>query len=307
MQCLICGNIIKNKPIEKYQTYHLYHCSNCDIQFWYPTKAPGSDWYSNYYPRFFKFGISKPSLDPAGKLILKNLPFKRGAILDVGCGMGGFIGSCLEAGYQAIGIDFQNWCIDIAKKYFGEENFYCINIKDFHPQDKFDLITFFEVLEHIDNPSEFLEQVKSLLKPGGYIGLSTPNRERSPNLKELWDYPPHHLTRWNKEALKKFLESNGFGIIKLKSAESIIDALAYTIYNIVNKYHFYNKSKNILNSVLSFSRDRQDGNNQDRMRQRRTFLRKIILKTIAIILSPLFSPFYRPRAWTLIARLKNNL
>ncbi|MEM2074300.1 MAG: methyltransferase domain-containing protein, partial [Nitrososphaeria archaeon] len=42
---------------------------------------------------------------------------------------------------------------------------------------KFDVITFFEVLEHQDKPVEFLEAIKSMLKPGGYIAGSVPNRE----------------------------------------------------------------------------------------------------------------------------------
>jgi 2-polyprenyl-3-methyl-5-hydroxy-6-metoxy-1,4-benzoquinol methylase len=40
------------------------------------------------------------------------------------------------------------------------------------------VITFFEVLEHQDKPREFLEMVKGLLKEGGYIAGSVPNRER---------------------------------------------------------------------------------------------------------------------------------
>jgi 2-polyprenyl-3-methyl-5-hydroxy-6-metoxy-1,4-benzoquinol methylase len=42
---------------------------------------------------------------------------------------------------------------------------------------KFDVITFFEVLEHQDKPREFLEMVKGFLKGGGYIAGSVPNRD----------------------------------------------------------------------------------------------------------------------------------
>lgn len=41
---------------------------------------------------------------------------------------------------------------------------------------KFDVITFFEVLEHQDRPREFLERVKELLKPGGWLAGSVPKR-----------------------------------------------------------------------------------------------------------------------------------
>jgi SAM-dependent methyltransferase len=79
---------------------------------------------------------------------------------------------------------------------------------------KFDVITFFEVLEHQDKPREFLEMVKGLLKEGGYIAGSVPNRE-SLFVKIAWkyfhtDYPPHHFLRFSKSSLEKALDFSGF-------------------------------------------------------------------------------------------------
>jgi SAM-dependent methyltransferase len=80
---------------------------------------------------------------------------------------------------------------------------------------KFDVITFFEVLEHQDKPREFLEMVKGLLKEGGYIAGSVPNRERlfvEMDWKDRfhWDYPPHHFLRFSKSSLEKVLHFSGF-------------------------------------------------------------------------------------------------
>jgi 2-polyprenyl-3-methyl-5-hydroxy-6-metoxy-1,4-benzoquinol methylase len=51
-----------------------------------------------------------------------------------------------------------------------------------------DFITFWEVLEHIDNPKEVVEEVKRLLKPGGYMIISVPNIEciYSKLFKQFW-------------------------------------------------------------------------------------------------------------------------
>jgi SAM-dependent methyltransferase len=79
---------------------------------------------------------------------------------------------------------------------------------------KFDVITFFEVLEHQDKPREFLEMVRGLLKEGGYIAGSVPNRERL--FVEIgWkyfhgDHPPHHFLRFSKSSLEKALNFPGF-------------------------------------------------------------------------------------------------
>jgi len=74
---------------------------------------------------------------------------------------------------------------------------------------KFDVITFFEVLEHQDKPREFLEMVKGLLKEGGCIAGSVPNREHL-FVETQWkcchgDYPPNHFLRFSKSSLEKAL------------------------------------------------------------------------------------------------------
>jgi SAM-dependent methyltransferase len=78
---------------------------------------------------------------------------------------------------------------------------------------KFDVITFFEVLEHQDKPRGFLEMVKGLLKEGGYIAGSVPNRESM--FIELIrynhvDYPLYHFLRFSKSSLEKALNLSGF-------------------------------------------------------------------------------------------------
>jgi SAM-dependent methyltransferase len=74
---------------------------------------------------------------------------------------------------------------------------------------KFDVITFFEVLEHQDKPREFLEMVKGLLKEGGYIAGSVPNRESMfielLRFNHVDDYLPHHFLRFSKPSLEKAL------------------------------------------------------------------------------------------------------
>jgi SAM-dependent methyltransferase len=76
-----------------------------------------------------------------------------------------------------------------------------------------------EVLEHQDKPREFLEMVKGLLKEGGYIAGSVPNRERL-FVETEWkhfrgDYSPHHFLRFSKSLLEKALNFSGFKDIEV--------------------------------------------------------------------------------------------
>jgi len=73
-----------------------------------------------------------------------------------------------------------------------------------------------EVLEYQDKLREFLEMVKGLLREGGYIAGSVPNRE-SMFLKELYqeiypwiDNPSHHFLRFSKSSLEKVLNFSRF-------------------------------------------------------------------------------------------------
>jgi SAM-dependent methyltransferase len=82
-----------------------------------------------------------------------------------------------------------------------------------HPDERFDVVTFFEVLEHQAAPSEFLKCVKSSLRPRGYIALSVPNRERWLTGIDVLDYPPNYSLRWNVAALRNALGLHGFEIL----------------------------------------------------------------------------------------------
>jgi hypothetical protein len=71
-------------------------------------------------------------------------------------------------------------------------------------------------LEHQAAPVEFLEKVKTCLKPRGAIALSVPNRARWLTGPDVLDYPPNHFLRWNVAALKSFLSSQGFEILSMR-------------------------------------------------------------------------------------------
>jgi SAM-dependent methyltransferase len=116
------------------------------------------------------------------------------------------------------------------------------------------------VLEHQDRPREFLEMVKDLLKEGGYIAGSVPNRERL-FADITWqffhgDYPPHHFLRFSKEALEKALKILGFKNVKVYKLDFPKEDLpAYIekklIGNRVDKLKVYLKGKVLGNYRLA--------------------------------------------------------
>ncbi|HDD45097.1 MAG TPA: methyltransferase domain-containing protein [Candidatus Desulfofervidus auxilii] len=133
---------------------------------------------------------------------------------------------------------------------------------------KFDVITFFEVLEHQDRPMEFLQMVKELLKDGEYIAGSVPNRERL-FVKIDWkyfhgDYPPHHFLIFSQTALYRTFKLAGFKnieIIKLDfPKEALPSYLEKKLFGNIDKLKIWLKSKAVENHRIAISLAVEDMN-----------------------------------------------
>jgi len=119
-----------------------------------------------------------------------------------------------------------------AKEKLGLSRILGLTVSEFakqQPNEKFDVVTFFEVLEHQAAPQEFLSGVKSCLRPGGYIALSVPNRERWQTGPDVLDYPPNHFLRWSARALSSFLDAQGFETLSIREQQADISHTALMI------------------------------------------------------------------------------
>jgi SAM-dependent methyltransferase len=226
--CPICKSGRKFKFIRGFlkdqAKYSLYQCLDCQVQFWLPLELERSQWYEKTNPYRVRELIGVKIYRGYHKTFLKrNKAFPEDAkILDLGCGTGEFISELKKRGCQVWGLDFDRKAIKIARQQFGLENVYSLSFEEFFKKEnlpKFDIITFFEVLEHLDNPLEFVQNVKSLLKPDGRIVLSVPSRERMLANLNNWDFPPHHFTRWNKEAILNLFQKFDFHIFNISYVE----------------------------------------------------------------------------------------
>src|SRR4029077_17311162 len=143
----------------------------------------------------------------------------RGELLDIGCGTGNFLAAARDRGYGVTGIELDRNAARFAKERLGLQRLFPLTISEFaelHAGEHFDVVTFFEVLEHQSAPAEFLQRVKKCVRPGGMIALSVPNRERWLTGPDVLDYPPNHFLRWNAAALKQFLGSQGFEVLSIR-------------------------------------------------------------------------------------------
>ncbi len=143
-------------------------------------------------------------------------------ILDVGCGTGAFLKE-LSSSHHVYGMDFS----ELAIEYCHKRKLYNTYVADFstfpHPELKFDLISFLDVIEHIDNDVAILLEAKRHLSENGRLLITVPAYQF------LWsrhDEINHHKRRYTSGLLKKSVTAAGFSIEKLSYFNSILFPLA---------------------------------------------------------------------------------
>jgi SAM-dependent methyltransferase len=143
-----------------------------------------------------------------------------GALLDVGCGVGGFLKRVEALGVRTWGLDLSARAIELGRGYL-EADLHCGPLGDaVFPGRSFDVVTAWEVLEHVSDAIEFMRAIVARLVPGGRIFLSTPNcastwvwndMERDPRSR-----PPVHVAFWDAPSLRRFLERMGLESVRVR-------------------------------------------------------------------------------------------
>jgi 2-polyprenyl-3-methyl-5-hydroxy-6-metoxy-1,4-benzoquinol methylase len=176
--------------------YLLWRCGRCGFEFFDPRTAGNSLFYEslespNYYtPNRPEFGRT---VNFAMKHNLKN-------VLDVGCGAGSFLDMAREVGCETYGLEFnQSAVLKARSKGHWISGELLENLPpDFCPQG-FDLITLFQVLEHVADPIGIIQNAVERLAPGGYLSLAVPSKNGIYRFlrADPAQWPPHHISWWS--------------------------------------------------------------------------------------------------------------
>lgn len=211
--CPICHNNFSPEKKETFSKWSLYECRCCDVQFWSPLEHPGKQFYENEYDMVGAHGSQ--ALSWGSREFLKDPSVKSGNLLDIGCSSGEFLIAAQQRGFAVWGIDISDRAVAAARVLYGLQNVYAEVLRTFSQRatlPRFDVVTFFEVIEHVDDPLTFISDARRLLKPGGYLVFSTPDRDC---IGGWHDTPPQHLFRWNERSLRHFLHSQNFEVINV--------------------------------------------------------------------------------------------
>jgi 2-polyprenyl-3-methyl-5-hydroxy-6-metoxy-1,4-benzoquinol methylase len=139
--------------------------------------------YENYFRSHYGSTFSKRDINNYRKwfttqwrFIQRESPISPGArVLEIGSGPGGFFGILNQsAAIVYSGIEMDSDACSFANDYFCTTVFQNISLRDIPAGESYDFIYAFEVLEHLDNPSEAVEKIYSILRPGGTFCGTTP-------------------------------------------------------------------------------------------------------------------------------------
>ncbi len=247
VQCPMCASQ-NTEMISTYTSdnYIFYLCMRCDGIFAHPMKSGGKKWYATSEWYAIPAEVSEDLRWYEMFFLKEHTPCNDKRVLNIGCGKNIFLRRLKELGCSVTAVDINEKIIDFTKNVLGIENAYTSEVLDFIRNckgKKFDVVVFFEVLEHLENPGEFIRGLKNILEENGIIVLSVPNRERILPSKDIWDYPPHHLTRWNTKSLKNFLEINGYKLEKVSISPITADSFVKLLKSNFNTWSIEEKIK----------------------------------------------------------------
>lgn len=152
------------------------------------------------------------------KMIGKLVRGKSGKILDYGCGTGAFLHEMKTAGWETTGLEPDPGARQMAVKLNGEQVFPPDYIRSL-PENHFDIITLWHVLEHVHRLKYTLDHLNRVLKPGGFILIAVPNYTSADAQNygpywAAWDVP-RHLYHFSPESMKKLLPEHGFKLTEI--------------------------------------------------------------------------------------------
>jgi len=266
----------KTRQVIRQASY--YYCSNCKSIFL--GNLPKADDIVNYVNNEYNSGSYKQYVGAKDmkyeqfKFRIKKInsiipyapapPLGNKKLLDIGCSCGYFIDVALENGYDAYGIEFSEVAISYAKPLTqkriiqGDINTLkqtaTMNLIE---DTQFNIVTAFDIIEHTENPIEFLREIKTVLKPFGLLVLTTPDTGHFLRyiMKGYWPMiqPTQHFILFSKKSIKLALEKAGYKDISIMPAYKIV-SFDYLLYQIEllnpNLFKIGQKLKHIIPAKL---------------------------------------------------------
>lgn len=233
-RCQVCGSEQRTVKFED-KGFTLYTCSDCGLVYVSP-RLSGQALLDVYNESYWKSDNPKDRgyADYASesklylktykkrmKLVSKWLP-DNGRILDVGCAAGYFLRVAQQHGHDVHGVELSEAIAREAIAALGDDRVFhgflddCIEARGWDDHT-FDLVTIWDVIEHVPEPQGLLASIKRMIKPGGKLLLETQNvaSRFAGKMGKAWHHYKHdeHLYHFDPQTIRRLLDDCGFDVL----------------------------------------------------------------------------------------------
>jgi SAM-dependent methyltransferase len=217
VSCPACGSgdlIVKPSDKKGGDPIPLRECRNCVFAWQWPAQSDflksvahasqryTSDQENEYYKDERRKAVAQHQIE-----YVKDLHPKGETILDVGSGDGAFAAVAAEAGWRSIGIDPA-----MPRESEGNPILRMATLQDLDDGEEFDVVTLWDVIEHLDSPCDVLEQAARHVAPGGWLIVETGNYQSLERVQAggtWWAYAADHRWYFTPSIVRHALEAQG--------------------------------------------------------------------------------------------------
>jgi len=163
------------------------------------TISEQTDFYNEWFSSFRH--ANQLQLERAWNILqaINLIGFSEPKIVDLGCGPG-WLANILGTFGPTLGVDLSTDAIEVARRRYPITNFEAADIFNWdYPKGAFDIVVSQEVLEHVENQARYLEIAHELLRPDGYLIITTPNR------RTMMAMPPEQRKNWTDQPIENWL------------------------------------------------------------------------------------------------------
>jgi 2-polyprenyl-3-methyl-5-hydroxy-6-metoxy-1,4-benzoquinol methylase len=230
--CNLCGSE-ERAPYCPENSLGLVQCQACGLVYVSP-RPDANELYALYGETYFQNGNSgvvgythyvkdEPNIRKTFARRLRKLEayIQTGRVLDVGCAAGFFLSEAQKRGWQAEGLDVSSFAVEYARTQFGldvrQGSFTDLD----YPAGRYDLVTLWDVIEHVPDPKAYVQKAARLLRPGGVIALATPDVDSIPArlTGKRWvgyKLSEEHIYYFSARTLTHMLEEAGFEVLNVR-------------------------------------------------------------------------------------------
>ena len=216
IECQTCGfrhidPLLSDEELKQFYDAEFYQSERPD---YFKNAEEDKDWWMLRYHHLYD-------------LMERHAPGRR--LLDIGSGPGYFLEAGRDQGWNVLGFEPS----PMAAEYTRKRGLTVVNdlftLSAARPHGTFDAVSLNLVLEHLRDPIGIIEDVKSLMNPGGILFLTSPN-DFNPYQELLWKHagfspwwvvPKHHLNYFSTASIQEFCTRRGFDVLHVEAGYPI--------------------------------------------------------------------------------------